>query len=295
MDRKDPAINPVSTIILLFDPRGVPRPAGFSGPARVERSKTLCLTMILACFRSGRAKKSRWKGSETESRHRSEPIFASPPRKNTKAHYERTSLVRRKWLVLTISALPKGNRRPAVAVRLSKSRFRNAVPIALGLLLGACATRGEIPPDNTQAQVPGQTRISGPPASAEMPSPPLAGSFLVANERPLRKPAGHPSFVQKGLASWYGPSHQGRRTASGERFDGRRLTAAHRSLPLHTVVRVTNLDNRKSVTVRVNDRGPYCRRRVIDLSDQAARQIDMKKAGIAHVRLEVFDSDQGDS
>lgn len=95
-------------------------------------------------------------------------------------------------------------------------------------------------------------------------------------------------FEQFGIASWYGQWHHGRRTASGEPFDMFRLTAAHRSLPLGTMVRVTNLDNGRSVDVTINDRGPYVGDRVIDLSRQAARALGMEKAGIAPVMIEVL-------
>jgi rare lipoprotein A (peptidoglycan hydrolase) len=99
--------------------------------------------------------------------------------------------------------------------------------------------------------------------------------------------AGGPDlFEQFGIASWYGQWHHGRRTASGEPFDMFKLTAAHRSLPLGTTVRVTNLDNGRSVDVTINDRGPYVGDRVIDLSWQAARTIEMEKAGIVPVMIE---------
>jgi len=89
-----------------------------------------------------------------------------------------------------------------------------------------------------------------------------------------------------GEASYYGAQFQGRPTASGERFDNGQLTAAHRTLPFGTKVRVTNLSNGRSVVVRVNDRGPYARGRIIDLSRAAARRIDMVRAGVARVRVE---------
>lgn len=89
------------------------------------------------------------------------------------------------------------------------------------------------------------------------------------------------------MASWYGPWHQGRRTASGERFNSNAMTAAHRSLPLGTIVSVTNLGNHRSVRVRINDRGPYVDGRIIDLSAAAARRLGMQKDGIARVRIEV--------
>ena len=90
-----------------------------------------------------------------------------------------------------------------------------------------------------------------------------------------------------GLASWYGRLHQGLVTASGEIFDMRRLTAAHRSLPLGTRLRVTNLANGRTVRVRVNDRGPYVPGRIVDLSREAARAIGMVESGVTLVRLDV--------
>src|SRR5258708_30577789 len=78
------------------------------------------------------------------------------------------------------------------------------------------------------------------------------------------------TFTEEGLASWYRAAHQGRPTASGERYDAAGLTAAHRSLPLNTIARVTRRESGTSVKVRINDRGPHARGRVIDLSAQAA-------------------------
>lgn len=91
---------------------------------------------------------------------------------------------------------------------------------------------------------------------------------------------------KEGKASWYGPRFHGRKTASGERFDQHELTAAHRSLPFGTRVKVTNLKNGRSVVVRINDRGPYAKGRLIDLSRAAAKQIGMLKSGVAQVRIE---------
>jgi rare lipoprotein A len=113
------------------------------------------------------------------------------------------------------------------------------------------------------------------------------------------KPSGKADFRQVGTASWYGPGFHGRKTASGERFDQNKLTAAHRSLPLDTVVKVTNLDNGKAVKVAINDRGPYVGNRVIDLSRAAANKLDMTEDGTARVRIEVAElpgsSDQASS
>ena len=92
--------------------------------------------------------------------------------------------------------------------------------------------------------------------------------------------------TQTGKASYYGDRHHGNKTASGERFDQHALTAAHRSLPFGTRVRVTNLSNDKSVVVRINDRGPFVRGRIIDVSRAAAERLDMLRAGVVPVRLE---------
>jgi peptidoglycan lytic transglycosylase len=93
--------------------------------------------------------------------------------------------------------------------------------------------------------------------------------------------------IGQGEASYYGAELAGNRTASGERFNPAALTCAHRSLPLGTMVRVTNLANGRSVTLRVNDRGPFARSRILDMSLAAARDIDMVRAGKAQVRVEV--------
>lgn len=89
-----------------------------------------------------------------------------------------------------------------------------------------------------------------------------------------------------GTASWYGGRHLGRRTASGERLDAIHNTAAHRSLPLQSLARVTNLDNGRSVIVRITDRGPVSRELAIDLSPSAAAQLDMQQAGVVPVSVE---------
>jgi len=94
----------------------------------------------------------------------------------------------------------------------------------------------------------------------------------------------------EGIASWYGPGFHGNRTASGERYNQDALTAAHRTLPFNTVVRVVNLNNGKSVDVRINDRGPFADNRIIDLSREAARRVDMVQSGLAPVRIILLSS-----
>ncbi|MDK3156471.1 septal ring lytic transglycosylase RlpA family protein [Kamptonema cortianum] len=100
-------------------------------------------------------------------------------------------------------------------------------------------------------------------------------------------PAWSGEGIQKGQASWYGGKFHGRKTASGEMYDMNRMTAAHRTLPFGTVVRVTNLKNGKTTTVRINDRGPFVKGRIIDLSRAAAVEIDMTQDGVVPVEVVV--------
>lgn len=97
------------------------------------------------------------------------------------------------------------------------------------------------------------------------------------------------SLAQQGVASWYGPRFHGRKTANGEIYDMHSFTAAHQTLPLGTVVRVTNLDNNKTVLVRINDRGPYVDGRILDLSYGAAKELGMLKSGTTNIALEVVE------
>jgi rare lipoprotein A len=114
--------------------------------------------------------------------------------------------------------------------------------------------------------------------------------LLVAGCATKKGPSGEPTRKgdeQRWLASWYGKKYHGRPTASGERFNMHKVSAAHRTLPLGSVVRVTNLDNGRTLKVRINDRGPFVDGRIIDLSYKAAKKLDMVKAGIVPVRLVV--------
>ena len=100
--------------------------------------------------------------------------------------------------------------------------------------------------------------------------------------------SGAASANESGKASWYGRAHIGHKTASGEIFTGRGHTAAHRDLPLGAVVRVLDGKTGRSVVVRINDRGPYVKGRIIDLSESAARELGIREAGIADVMLEIL-------
>ena len=102
-------------------------------------------------------------------------------------------------------------------------------------------------------------------------------------------PASNLKHLGVGIASWYGPGFYGHRTANGELFRKGTVTAAHRTLPFGTIVRVINLENGRSVNVRINDRGPFKYHRVIDLAHGAASELNMLRAGEINVRLEVID------
>lgn len=104
---------------------------------------------------------------------------------------------------------------------------------------------------------------------------------------PAAPAAPAPGWTETGIASWYGHPHHGRRTSSGEVYDMQQLTAAHRTLPFGSIVAVTNLDNAKTVTVRINDRGPFVEGRIIDLSRAAAQRIGLIGPGTARVRIQL--------
>lgn len=94
--------------------------------------------------------------------------------------------------------------------------------------------------------------------------------------------------TERGKAAWYGGRFHGRKTASGEPFDKNALTAAHKTLPFDTMVRVRNLENGKTVIVRITDRGPYGKGRIIDMSEAAAKKLDMIERGVVKVEVEVL-------
>jgi rare lipoprotein A len=117
----------------------------------------------------------------------------------------------------------------------------------------------------------------------------LAGASAGTAEQPAKTPQQpHRHWFQTGRASWYGKLFQGHQTASGEDFDMNAMTCAHRTLPLGSLVRVTNLRNKRSVILRVNDRGPVMQNRVIDVSYAAARFLGFGARGTAPVRLDLI-------
>ena len=119
----------------------------------------------------------------------------------------------------------------------------------------------------------------------------LAAPVLFATGCSLLHGNAAPGPVEVGTASWYGAELEGSHTASGERFDAHAFTAASRSFPIGTSVRVTNLANGRSVVVRINDRGPFARGRVLDVSYAAARALGMVGSGTARVRIETLGDD----
>jgi len=146
------------------------------------------------------------------------------------------------------------------------------------MLMAGCAHRTYT--TNPPAQPPSEQPPSAP--GVTVPSPPSGAPPPVE-----RQPAIPGEYVEEGMASWYGMPFDGRRTSDGEIYHMHQLTAAHRTLPFGSIVRVTNLDNGKQTEVRINDRGPFVADRVIDLSLSAAAAIGMIGPGTAKVRLEI--------
>ena len=167
--------------------------------------------------------------------------------------------------------------------------------LALMLTLSACGK-----PTIISSPV-GKTRVSPPvveqaPSQAAppsvKPSPPPAGAKVPATQRPykIKGKTYYPipsaqGFKESGIASWYGGKFHGRRTSNGEVYDMNAMTAAHKTLPMNTHLLVTNLENGREVTVRVNDRGPFVRGRIIDLSRRAADELDISKQGLGRVEI----------
>jgi len=164
--------------------------------------------------------------------------------------------------------------------------FGSTTLFLLALIGSGCAGRKPIasrPPTQPTATPPGTEESAK--RSTDVPETP--------SSRPPRRdklpvvpaPAG---YTEEGNASWYGEPFNGRRASNGEIYDMYKLTAAHRTLPFDTMVRVTNLSNGKATTVRITDRGPFVENRIIDLSLAAAREIDLVGPGVAPVRMEVL-------
>jgi peptidoglycan lytic transglycosylase len=177
-----------------------------------------------------------------------------------------------------------------------------ASALACGLGSFGCASHnpvtGRQPPPSTPSPTPESTEESAK-RSTDVPPPPAgsSGDAATAGGKSGARPGKHSKAAQppapvgyseEGNASWYGVPFHGRRASNGEIYDMYKLTAAHRTLPFDTVVRVTNLNNGKSAVVRITDRGPFVENRVIDLSFAAAQQIESIGPGVVPIRLEVI-------
>jgi rare lipoprotein A len=150
--------------------------------------------------------------------------------------------------------------------------------ITAGLLCGIALSLHSIRPNHPACSVLAE--------SETLPAPSLSSGKASS---PSTTPKKHEDWHQIGLASWYGSQFQGKQTADGESFNMHDLTCAHRSLPLGTWVKVTNLHTRKWIVVRVNDRGPVPDTRIADLSSEAAHMLGMRGRGVTRVRLDVID------
>lgn len=156
-------------------------------------------------------------------------------------------------------------------------------PVALAIFLSGCA--------ETQFLVSGAKRISGSTDLTEKRAG-TEGNYKIGDPYKINGVWYYPKpdydYNETGIASWYGSQFNGRSTANGETFDMNAISAAHRTLPLPSIVRVTNLSNGRSLKVRVNDRGPFAHGRIIDMSRRGAQLLGFKKAGTAKVRVEIL-------
>jgi rare lipoprotein A len=131
--------------------------------------------------------------------------------------------------------------------------------------------------------------VSCSPLKSGFPSiPDYPQSYQMGKKGDHSQKQGYESYKETGIASWYGEDFHGKETSSGEIYDMHALTAAHKTLPLGTYVRVTNLHNHRPVVVKINDRGPFVKERIIDLSYRAAQELDMVKNGTALVELKAL-------
>lgn len=161
-----------------------------------------------------------------------------------------------------------------------------ALALVLAIALAGCGGR------HIAANPPSPTGAPAESAPSVSPTSNPGGRTSPANSgRATSRPSEVPGGFEQGLASWYGVPFNGRRSANGEIYDMYKFTAAHRTLPFDTVVRVTNLDNGMQTEVRITDRGPFVEDRIIDLSLAAARAIGMVGTGTARVKLDIIASD----
>jgi len=165
---------------------------------------------------------------------------------------------------------------PEATARCARRRVSVGAAAIAALLLSACgghktARSQPVPPP--------------PTITAPQPTPPSEASTTPTPSSPRKA---KPIYVETGMASWYGPPYHNRRGANGEIYNQNAMTAAHRTLPLNSMVRVTNLSTGRTAMVRITDRGPFVGDRIVDLSLAAAKAVDVWQAGTAEVKLEVL-------
>jgi rare lipoprotein A len=158
---------------------------------------------------------------------------------------------------------------------------------AVSLLSSGCASKRPVASHPSTASQPSAAREESAAATKDSVSAPVRTPNPAKRSR-VPPPPAPVGYTEQGNASWYGIPFNGRRASNGEIYDMNKLTAAHRTLPFETVVRVTNLNNGKTTTVRITDRGPFVDNRIIDLSQAAAREIESIGPGVVPVRLEVL-------
>ena len=197
----------------------------------------------------------------------------------------------------------------SVSAFYGRHRLSNRLPISFETLAAVCglcvlcalcvnssgcaahrpiADRSQPPPAQPSETPAGKAESAKKSTDVPEPAanPPAVSPTPKKNKTPvLPAPSG---YTEEGNASWYGTPFHGRRASNGEVYDMYKLTAAHRTLPFETMVRVTNLNNGKSTTVRITDRGPFVENRIIDLSLAAAREIELVGPGVTRVRVEVL-------
>ncbi len=167
-----------------------------------------------------------------------------------------------------------------------ESCLRRAAAVTLGAIIVLLVTGCHHHAEQAYTPPPPPTSYPSHPHVARSAPPRVAPAPVAPPREPVPEPSGKPTLVETGLASWYGPS--GRRAADGSAYDGNSMTAAHKTLPMGSVVRVTNLVNGEQVIVKITDRGPFAHGRVLDLSEAAAKQIDLYRMGVAKVKIEAF-------
>ncbi len=163
-----------------------------------------------------------------------------------------------------------------------RTRLFPLVLVVAGLVLSGCQQPQPVPPKTT-SEATRPILDSGPGAYK------IGRPYKIGNA--WYYPKADFDYNETGIASWYGPGFHGKSTANGEVFDQNALTAAHRTLPMPSMVRVTNLDNGRSIKVRINDRGPFKNGRIIDLSRRAADLLGFRRLGTAKVRVELVEDE----